>query len=116
MKIYSYIMFDPLSKLCKIGRGNNPLRRHLGARVFNPRIHLLWFSSHRSERELHDKFASKRIEFEWFNLLIDDIIEITEIENLTFDNILQNKKYEEIEIHISQNFDIPKEIEDDLPF
>jgi hypothetical protein len=116
MKEYAYLMFDPLSKLCKIGRGNNPPVRYLTARVFNPRIYLLWFSSGKSERELHDKYSAKRIELEWFDLTIKDIVEITEIENLTFDNILKNKKHEEVEASLLKDFDIPKDIKDALPF
>jgi len=75
---YIYIMYDENSKYFKIGRSVNPQKREKTLQSEKPSIVLLYTFKgvNNDEIILHEKFKSKRIRGEWFNLNDDDITEI----------------------------------------
>lgn len=69
----TYLMIDEASGAIKIGRAYDPniRERTLAAQI--PRIKLLAVCSNDIERMLHEKFKTKRMRGEWFNLTHKDI-------------------------------------------
>lgn len=75
--MYVYLIFDPFSRLTKIGKSKNPKVRLKQARIFNPKCELLFISMEHNESILHEKFIDKKINGEWFSLNKDDLFSIT---------------------------------------
>jgi hypothetical protein len=75
--MYVYLIFDPFSKLIKIGKSNNPQKRYLSIRNANPFAELFFYSDKYTEKELHEKFKDKRVMLEWFSLDKYDLFSIT---------------------------------------
>lgn len=69
----TYLMIDEASGLIKIGRSRDPqFREHtLGAQI--PRIKLIAVCADDVESVLHEKYKSKRVRGEWFNLSDRDV-------------------------------------------
>lgn len=74
MSKLTYLITD--GKLFKIGQSVNPRKRLLSIQNGNINAVLLFYGSGVSEKELHDKYAHKRVGREWFNLDVNDIDEI----------------------------------------
>lgn len=74
MSKLTYLMTD--GKLFKIGQSVNPQKRLLSIQNGNINAVLLFYGSGVSEKELHNKYAHKRVGREWFNLNDNDIEEI----------------------------------------
>lgn len=73
-----YLMFNPRNSQTKIGHSIRPDTRERTLQAEDPNIEILaaWIAPRRTEKELHKKFASKRTRGEWFDLSINDIVEI----------------------------------------
>lgn len=76
--MYIYLIFDPFSRLTKIGKSKNPKKRFKAIRTSNPNAELFFYSEKYSEEELHEKFKNKREVGEWFSLNKQDLFSITE--------------------------------------
>ncbi len=74
----TYLMYDAASGYYKIGRSINPAFREdtLAAQI--PMIETLATCQIDIERQLHDRFAAKRIRGEWFDLDEEDLMHILE--------------------------------------
>lgn len=75
--MYIYLIFDPFSRLTKIGKSINPQKRFLEIKTSNPNAELFFYSSDYTEKLLHEKFKEKREKGEWFALDKYDIFQIT---------------------------------------
>ena len=71
-----YLVYDKRTKLTKIGRTSNIKARMNNLKCANPFIVLVYFTDKISEKELHEKYFSKRVKLEWFDLSLSDYIEI----------------------------------------
>lgn len=67
---YVYLMYDRRTKLIKIGYSRNPEYRERTLQSDNPMIDLLatFRGDRRAEKRLHNKFKSRRVRGEWFDL------------------------------------------------
>ena len=74
-KTFVYIMIDHNTKYYKIGKSDNPLKREKTLQSEKPTIELVYKfeCEYGQEKELHNKYNSKRIRGEWFNLDVNDI-------------------------------------------
>ena len=81
----TYLMVDETCGAIKIGKSSDPQfrERTLGAQT--PRVKLIAICSRDIERELHDKYKTKRMRGEWFNLSHKDIRQI--IKNYGFKRV-----------------------------
>lgn len=81
MKGYVYIGYDESSRYFKIGKSNDVSRREREIRNMNPTFRVLCHAPTENqdvtEKALHEKYASKRIIGEWFDLSPKDIQELT---------------------------------------
>ena len=75
--MYIYLIFDPFSRLTKIGKSKNPQKRFLAIKTSNPNAELFFYSSDYTEDVLHEMFKLKRERGEWFALDKYDIFQIT---------------------------------------
>lgn len=75
--MYIYLIFDPFSRLTKIGRSKNPNKRFKTIKTYNPHAELFFYSKNFTESELHEKFKNKREAGEWFALDKKDLFYIT---------------------------------------
>ncbi|WP_291138615.1 GIY-YIG nuclease family protein [Flavobacterium sp. UBA7663] len=75
---YVYLMVNSYSGYIKIGRSKNPRYREKTLHSQEPTISLIaqWQCSKHIEKELHEKFKSKRVRGEWFRLQLNDLKEI----------------------------------------
>lgn len=80
---YIYLMVDNTNGLIKIGRSKNPKYREGTLQSKEPETVMIvnWRAPKQTEKELHSKFASKRIRGEWFRLTISDLDEIKKYMN-----------------------------------
>lgn len=71
-------MVNTDTALIKIGKSNNPRYRERTLHSQEPVVHLIavWCCDPKIEKELHTKFATKRVRGEWFRLQISDLTEI----------------------------------------
>lgn len=76
-----YLMFDTRTAYTKIGRSKNPKARERTLQSDNPLIELLGSieAPVTVEKELHRRYADKRIRGEWFDLSESDRAEILSI-------------------------------------
>lgn len=58
--MYIYLIFDPFSRLTKIGKSKNPKKRFEAIRTSNPNAELFFYSDEYTEKELHEKFKEKK--------------------------------------------------------
>ncbi len=77
----TYIIYDSLSKLCKIGKTKDIKKRLSTLSTSNLNLHLLFTLNHIKEAELHRMFKDKRVKKEWFNLTLEDLKGIDELED-----------------------------------
>jgi len=75
--MYVYLIFDPFSRLTKIGKSLYPNKRYMAIKTSNPHAELFFYSKNYSEAELHERFKNKREFGEWFALDKQDIFSIT---------------------------------------
>ncbi|MGB0431639.1 MAG: GIY-YIG nuclease family protein [Bacteroidia bacterium] len=77
-KLFIYLMKNFQNGYFKIGESNNPEYREKTLQAQEPDIKLIeaWLAPSRVEKELHKKFADKRLRGEWFNLNENDVEEI----------------------------------------
>jgi hypothetical protein len=75
--MYVYLIFDPFSRLTKIGKSKNPKKRFEAIKTSNPNAELFFYSNEYLENELHEMFKNKREIGEWFALDKKDIFSIT---------------------------------------
>jgi tetrahydromethanopterin S-methyltransferase subunit G len=76
---FVYLMINQRNGYYKIGRSINPEYREKTLQSEEPEVDLLykWPASKAVEKTLHNKFKSKKVRGEWFELNENDIIEIT---------------------------------------
>ena len=74
-------MFDPFSRLTKIGKSFNPKQRLSIFKTANPNIELIYFTKDFTEEYLHKKYEDKRVAYEWFKLNKNDFLYISKGEN-----------------------------------
>lgn len=72
----TYIMHDPITNLYKIGKSRNPKFREKTLCSQTPQIFLFAVCNYNIEKELHKKYAHKRVRGEWFKLNNDDLKKI----------------------------------------
>jgi hypothetical protein len=77
-KQYVYLMVNTDTALIKIGKSKNPRYRERTLHSQEPVVHLIavWCCDPKIEKELHAKFAAKRVRGEWFRLQISDLTKI----------------------------------------
>jgi hypothetical protein len=76
---YLYLMYDPLAREIKIGRSTEVSERYETFRTANRRIKLIYYAPEThgcNEADLHEMYARKRIELEWFRLNRHDVEKI----------------------------------------
>ena len=74
--MFIYLIYDTSSKLFKIGRSVDPIRRLKNMETGNPNLKLLFFTDTLVENELHKKYQKLKVKGEWYKL---GIIELKEI-------------------------------------
>lgn len=99
--MYIYLIFDTISRLTKIGKSSNPLKRAKSIKTANPHAELFFYSEEYTESELHDRFKHKREVWEWFALDKHDIYSITKTfgcipKRLHYSNTKKDLKRKEI--------------------
>ncbi|KZE72731.1 hypothetical protein AV926_18485 [Myroides marinus] len=74
-KDYVYLMVNDDTSFIKIGTSKKPNFREKTLQSQEPNIHMiaLWCCDKKLEKELHSKFAVKRIRGEWFRLSFKDL-------------------------------------------
>lgn len=79
-KTYVYLMKDEQTCFHKIGQSKNPKARESTLFSEKPSISLIaaWYTEGKDEKLLHDKFISKQVRGEWFDLSEDDVNEVYE--------------------------------------
>ena len=76
----TYVMVDNNTGLYKIGISRTPYKREQTLQSEKPAIKMLFFLNMNVEKDLHEKFDSKRVRGEWFALDESDLLYI---KNLT---------------------------------
>lgn len=71
--IYTYVIFDKLSFLFKIGKSKNITRRLKQFKTSNLNLELVLCIIGNEEKFLHTYFKNKRIGGEWFKLDYNDL-------------------------------------------
>lgn len=71
--IKTYIMFDENIGYLKIGKSKNPKFRERTLQSQNPSIKIFKICDKNVEKEIHKKYADKRVRGEWFDLSEEDI-------------------------------------------
>lgn len=74
----TYLMRDENTGCTKIGKSVNPRVRERTLLSDKPTITLFMICDNLVEKELHAKYADKRVRGEWFNLTSEDIADIKE--------------------------------------
>ena len=77
-----YLMLDERTGLVKIGRSINPQLRESTLQSEYPLLSLLaaWDGVAADERHLHERFKTKRVRGEWFDLDVNEIKSILDVE------------------------------------
>lgn len=87
---FIYVLEEPINRWYKIGRAKNVERRLLGIelpfkvnRICSiPTNQMIW-----AERDLHQHFAAKRLNGEWFHLDAQDVEWLLSLEHLNSDKV-----------------------------
>jgi hypothetical protein len=77
--MYTYLIFDKLSKLTKIGKTKDLKSRLSTLSTGNLNLEIVLFSKGDFENECHVLFKDKKVDKEWFNLSLEDVEGIEEI-------------------------------------
>lgn len=85
----TYIIYDSLKDLYKIGKSNNPEKRIKALSVNGGNLSLVLTNESNIENYLHKKFIHKKISGEWFNLDADDLLELIEKYNFNPKNLIK---------------------------
>ena len=72
----TYLLKDKSTRLYKIGRAVDVNKRVRSLEVANPNLSIVITIEKDVEKELHNKYSSKRIKSEWFKLSKEDVDEI----------------------------------------
>ncbi len=84
----TYLIFNPLNNLTKIGKSSNVDKRLNALKnQFNNKLILIGFLNTDIETKLHLFFSEKRNFGEWFSLSIDDVLDAKNIHNIEIYNI-----------------------------
>ena len=75
----TYIIFDSLSNLCKIGKTKNFKKRFSTLSTSNLNLECLMLIPLDLEKELHTLLKDKNISKEWFQLKENDLKDIQEL-------------------------------------
>lgn len=77
-KTYLYLALNEDTNLFKIGYSKNPIFREKTLQSQEPNIFniKIWECERKVETKMHRLFREKRVRGEWFNLNIDDLIEL----------------------------------------
>ena len=78
--IYTYVIFDSLSRLMKIGVSKDVNKRLKTLSTGNLNLHLVLVIKGNEERFLHKLFKHKRIKGEWFRLDSGDLLDLKELQ------------------------------------
>jgi len=81
IKQKTYVIYDSLSDIYKIGRSENPKKRLSTLQISNKNISIVLICDDDVESLLHDRFSEKSVYGEWFNLDANDLLELIEIFN-----------------------------------
>lgn len=76
----TYVIFDSVTGLFKIGKTKNMRKRFSTLSTSNLNLHIVLQLYYVTEELLHTLFKDKRYKKEWFKLTIQDIEDIKEIE------------------------------------
>ena len=74
----TYVMYNPINDLYKIGKSKNVFIREKILKCAAPEIKLILSCEDDIEAELHDEFAAKRRRGEWFALTANDVLDLVE--------------------------------------
>jgi len=74
---YTYLVFDPFSRLTKIGQSTDPIKRFETIKTSNPNSELIFITLEFTEKELHEKYIEKKCSLEWFKLDKEDFLYIS---------------------------------------
>jgi hypothetical protein len=85
----TYVIYDKLSKLYKIGKTKNIIKRFSTLSTSNLNLELTLLINGDEEKFLHKIYENKIIEKEWFNLNHQDILDL---EDFCLDRIIENFK------------------------
>lgn len=80
----TYLIFDSLSKLTKIGTTKNLQSRIQTLSTANLNLHLIYCTNVNIEKLLHKIYKNRKIKREWFQLTFQDIENIIELVELEF--------------------------------
>ncbi len=72
--IFTYMMFD--GRYYKLGQSSNVKKRFLSLRIANPEIKIICFGRGITEKNLHDEYETKRIKGEWYDLNVNDVLDV----------------------------------------
>jgi len=75
-KTKTYIMYERVSDLYKIGRSIDIPKRHSTLTPYIPEIKVILSLNNDVEKEIHKEYHGKRIRGEWFKLNADDVLDI----------------------------------------
>lgn len=75
-----YLILNKRNNYIKIGRSKNPKTREKTLQSEEPTLKMIavWEAENIVEKHLHQKYKSKRIRGEWFDLSLKDLVEISE--------------------------------------
>lgn len=98
--MYIYLIFDPFSRLTKIGKSSNPNKRFKAIKTSNPCAELFFYSNEFTESYLHEIFKEKREVGEWFALDKYDLFDIVKDfkripKRLHYSSTIKDKKRKE---------------------
>lgn len=77
--MFTYLIYDTLSGLTKVGKTRNVKSRLSTLSTGNLNLNLLLSTEGDFEKEFHTLFKDKKVEKEWFKLSHDDIEAVEEI-------------------------------------
>lgn len=84
----TYLIFNPINNLTKIGKSSNVKKRlNTLKNQFENKLILIGFCKLDIESKLHQDFSKKRVFGEWFELDVDDILDIKLKNNVEIYNI-----------------------------
>lgn len=80
----TYVIYSPEQRNYKIGRSKNIMKRLQSLRrQFTPNLELIIHYPKDIEADLHFEYRDKRVYGEWFNISIDDVLDMKNKYNMT---------------------------------